>query len=66
VQLLSALPLQLFYGIGAERQLMEQLDYNVLYRWFAGFSPDDPGTLTSFTKKRTPTDCRTATCLRSS
>jgi transposase len=62
VQLLSALPLQLFYGIGAERQLMEQLDYNVLYRWFAGFS----GDLTSFTKKRTPTDCRTATCLRSS
>jgi transposase len=35
VQLLSALPLQLFYGIGAERQLMEQLDYNVLYHWFA-------------------------------
>src|ERR1700724_1162406 len=35
-QLLSALLLQVFYGIRSERQLMEQLDYNLLYRWFAG------------------------------
>ena len=34
-QLLSALLLQVFYGIRSERQLMEQLDYNLLY-WFAG------------------------------
>jgi Transposase domain (DUF772) len=33
-QLLSALLLQVFYGIRSERQLMEQLDYNLLYRWF--------------------------------
>jgi transposase len=30
-----------FYGIRSERQLMEQLDYNLLYRWFVGLSPDD-------------------------
>jgi transposase len=40
--LLSALLLQVFYGIRSERQLMEQLDYNLLYRWFVGLSPDDP------------------------
>ena len=37
-QLLSARLLQLFYGIRSERQLMEQLDYNLMYRWFVGFS----------------------------
>jgi transposase len=40
-QLLSALLLQVFYGVRSERQLMEQLDYNLLYRWFVGLSPDD-------------------------
>jgi hypothetical protein len=35
---LSALLLQVFYGIRSERQLMEQLDYNLLYRWFVGLS----------------------------
>lgn len=38
-QLLSALLLQVFYGIRSERQLMEQLDYNLLYRWFVGMHP---------------------------
>src|SRR5450631_924206 len=52
-QLLSALLLQVFYGIRSERQLMEQLDYNFLYRWFVGLSPDDPvWDPTSFTKNR--------------
>jgi transposase len=52
-QLLSALLLQVFYGIRSERQLMEQLDYNLLYRWFEGLSPDDPvWDPTSFTKNR--------------
>ena len=32
-QLLSALLLQVFYGIRPERQMMEQLDYNLLYPW---------------------------------
>src|SRR5574337_688681 len=53
-QLLSALLLQAFYGIRSERQLMEQLDYNLLYRWFVGLSPDDPvWDPTVFTKNRT-------------
>src|ERR1700752_1640243 len=52
-QLLSALLLQVFYGIRSERQLMEQLDYNLLYRWFVGLSPDDPiWDPTNFTKNR--------------
>ncbi len=52
-QLLSALLLQVFYGIRSERQLMKQLDYNLLYRWFVGLSPDDPvWDPTSFTKNR--------------
>jgi len=52
-QLLSALLLQVLYGIRSERQLMEQLDYNLLYRWFVGLSPDDPiWDATVFTKNR--------------
>lgn len=52
-QLLSALLIQVFYGIRSERQLMEQLDYNLLYRWFVGLSPDDPvWDPTTFTKNR--------------
>ena len=51
--LLSALVLQVLYGIRSERQLMEQLDYNLLYRWFVGLSPDDPvWDATTFTKNR--------------
>src|SRR6202166_3139644 len=52
-QLLSALLLQVFYGLRSERQLMEQLDYNLLSRWFVGLSPDDPvWDPTVFTKNR--------------
>src|SRR6266481_1137131 len=52
-QLLSALLLQAFYSIRSERQLMEQLDYNLLYRWFVGLAPDDPvWDPTTFTKNR--------------
>jgi transposase len=52
-QLLSALLLQVFYSIRSERQLMEQLDYNLLFRWFVGLSPDDPiWDPTVFTKNR--------------
>jgi len=52
-QLLSALLLQVFYSIRSERQLMEQLDYNLLFRWFVGLSPDDPiWDATVFTKNR--------------
>src|SRR5262244_2733903 len=52
-QLLSALLLQVFHSIRSERQLMEQLDYNLLFRWFVGLSPDDPiWDPTVFTKNR--------------
>lgn len=40
-QLLRALLLQVLYTIRSERQVMEQLDYNLLYRWFVGLNPDD-------------------------
>ena len=40
-QLLRALLLQVFYTIRSERLLMEQLDYNLLFRWFVGLSIDD-------------------------
>jgi transposase len=39
--LLRASLLQVFYTIRSERLLMEQLDYNLLYRWFVGLSLDD-------------------------
>lgn len=41
-RLLRALLLQAFYSVRSERQLMEQLDYNLLFRWFVGLSADDP------------------------
>ena len=41
-KLLRALLLQAFYTIRSERQLMEQLDYNLLFRWFVGLSMDEP------------------------
>lgn len=40
-KLLRALLLQVFYSIRSERQLMEQLHYNLLFRWFVGLAIDD-------------------------
>jgi transposase len=40
-KLLRALLLQVLYTICSERLLMEQLDYNLLFRWFVGLSMDD-------------------------
>jgi len=40
-QLLRALLVQILYTIRSERLLMEQLDYNLLFRWFVGLSMDD-------------------------
>ena len=52
-QLLRALLLQVLYTIRSERQLMEQLDYNLLYRWFVGLTSDDAVWVpTVFTKNR--------------
>jgi len=41
-RLLRASLLQAFYSIRSERQLMEQIDYNLLFRWFVGLGIDDP------------------------
>jgi transposase len=40
-RLLRALLLQIFYSIRSERLLMEQLDYNLLFRWFVGLEMDE-------------------------
>jgi transposase len=41
-QLLRSLLLQAFYSIRSERQLMEPLDFDLLFRWFVGLGIDDP------------------------
>jgi transposase len=52
-RLLRALLLQALYTIRSERQLMEQLNYNLLFRWFVGLGMDDPvWAPTTFTKNR--------------
>ena len=52
-RLLRAQLLQLFYSIRSERLLMEQLDYNILFRWFVGLEMDEPIWVpTVFTKNR--------------
>jgi transposase len=52
-KLLRALLLQAFFGIRSERQLMEQLNYNLLFRWFIGLSMDAPvWDASTFSKNR--------------
>jgi transposase len=52
-KLLRALLLQALYTIRSERQLMEQLDYNLLFRWFVGLGIDAPvWAPTTFSKNR--------------
>ena len=52
-KLLRALLLQALYTIRSERQLMEQLDYNLLFRWFVGLGIDDAvWSPTTFSKNR--------------
>ena len=52
-KLLRAMLLQVFYSIRSERQLMEQTQYNLLFRWFIGLSMDDTVWVpTVFTKNR--------------
>ena len=52
-QLLRALLLQAFFTIRSERQLMEQLSYNLLFRWFVGLPVEaEVWDVTVFTKNR--------------
>jgi transposase len=41
-KLLRAMLLQAFYGVRSERQLMERLEFDLLFRWFVGVGVDDP------------------------
>src|SRR5689334_6970963 len=41
-RLLRAVLLQMFYSVRSERMLMQQLDYNLLFRWFVGLEIDEP------------------------
>jgi transposase len=52
-KLLRAMLLQVFYSIRSERQLMEQIQYNMLFRWFMGLAMDDAVWVpTVFSKNR--------------
>src|SRR6202162_4425498 len=52
-RLLRASLLQAFYSVRSERQLMEQINYNLLFRWFVGLGIDDAvWDVTVFTKNR--------------
>lgn len=52
-QMMRALLLQLLFSIRSERKLMEELDYNLMYRWFVGLSMDDPiWDASTFSKNR--------------
>jgi transposase len=52
-QLILALLLQAIYGLRSERLLLEQLNYNLMFRWFVGLSADDPiWHPTTFSKNR--------------
>jgi len=68
-QLLRALLLQAFFTLRSERQLMEQLSYNILFRWFVGLSIEAPvWDVRVFTKNRyrlLEGDIAHASCARS-
>ena len=52
-KLLRAMLLQVFYSIRSERQLMERLDFDLLFRWFVGLGVDDPAwDHSTFSKNR--------------
>src|SRR5215472_7146292 len=52
-KLLKALLLQVLYTVRSERLLMEQLGYNLLFRWFVGMNMDEPVWVpTEFSKNR--------------
>jgi transposase len=52
-RLLRAMLLQAFYGLRSERQLMERIEFDLLFRWFVGLGIDDPAwDHSSFTKNR--------------
>ena len=69
-RLIRASLIQILFSIRSERQLMEQMQYNLLFRWFVGLGIDDPVWVpTVFTKNRDrllSTRCRASSWARSS
>lgn len=55
-RLLRAVLLQIFYTVRSERTLMEQMNYNLLFRWFVGLELDEP-VWNHAVFKRTGTGC---------
>ena len=52
-KLLRAMLLQAFYSVRSERQLMERIEFDLLFRWFVGIGIDDPvWDHSSFSKNR--------------
>src|SRR5688572_5659248 len=52
-RLLRAMLLQCFYSVRSERQLMERLEFDLLFRWFVGLGVDDPvWDASTFSKNR--------------
>src|SRR6185369_16662450 len=52
-RLLRAMLLQAFYGIRSERQLMDRMEFDLLFRWFVGLGVDDPAwDHSTFSKNR--------------
>lgn len=52
-RLIRASLIQILFSVRSERQLMEQMQYNLLFRWFVGLGINDPASvLTVFTKNR--------------
>jgi len=64
-KLLRAMLLQAFYSIRSERQLMERLEFDLLFRWFVGLGVDDPAWDHSVSR-RTATGCLKVISRRSS
>lgn len=50
-RLIRASLLQILFSVRSERQLMEQMQYNLLFRWFAGLGIDDPVWVTAPSRK---------------
>ena len=71
--LLRAMLLQAFYSVRSERQLMERMEFDLLFRWFVGLGADEPvwdASTPAFagagSSRRTATGCSRATWRRAS
>ena len=60
-KLVRAMLLQAFYSIRSERQLMERLEFDLLFRWFVGIGVDDRGVGSLGVSPRTASACWKAT-----